>query len=286
MICRFQDVKDLVGNITKEDLKYVDYYVISGFGVFIPTVGHCKYAISVGHDHPSYSFVICLSDSLFKSSIKVNRDEYIAHSIYPKFPHEETKGEKFNRYISIMISKELYENEYIYYKNFIRKYDIKTFKIKKDIMNYIGKFICEFENTIPNKENVLKNIMNIIINDLIRAQVGEMSESRFIKSYQIDKSINYMHQNYSDKITISQLASLSNMSKTSFINTFKKEMSCSAIEYLITIRIDKAKKLLRSDTKNITEIALECGFSSLAHFSTCFLKKTGINPKEYLKRYK
>lgn len=283
----FENTKDLVGDISEKDLKYVDFYVQHGFGVFIPTVGYCEYAITKGHSHPSYSFILYFGDTIFKSNIKASENEYLVQSIYPEFPHEETKGEKFNRYIAIMISKDIYENEYLHYKKSIEKYDINTFKVNKSIINYIEKFISECENCITNRERLLKNIINIIVNELIRGQLEIVNNKTILlKGSQIEEAINYMHQNYDEKITVSTLASLCKMSKTSFINIFRKETLYSPIDYLINIRIDKSKKLLRSYTKTVTEIALECGFNSLAHFSTCFLKKTGVNPKEYLNRYK
>lgn len=76
------------------------------------------------------------------------------------------------------------------------------------------------------------------------------------------------------------------MSESSLNKVFKEELLYSPIEYLINIRLDKAKKLLRSKSKSITEIALECGFSSLSHFSSCFTKANNISPRSYMDEYK
>ena len=52
-----ESIQSLVGNITEENLKYVDSYVNQHLGIFIPSVGFCEYAISPDHTHPAYSFV-------------------------------------------------------------------------------------------------------------------------------------------------------------------------------------------------------------------------------------
>ncbi len=49
-------------------------------------------------------------------------------------------------------------------------------------------------------------------------------------------------------------------------------------------RLQKAKDLLATSSLSISQIALEVGFKDLAHFSHCFHKYFGINPKEYRKR--
>lgn len=101
------------------------------------------------------------------------------------------------------------------------------------------------------------------------------------KKLWIEKILEYMHQNFGEKLSVNDLAKLANMSESHFIRIFKKETKVSPMDYLIKLRIDKAKKLLRNNTKLITEIAMECGFNSPSHFSTCFSRQMGITPKEY-----
>jgi AraC-like DNA-binding protein len=69
---------------------------------------------------------------------------------------------------------------------------------------------------------------------------------------------------------------------TYFGKVFKMETGVHYAEYLTEIRIEKAKELLRTTQKNVTEIAYETGFSSQSYFSTVFKKKTGLTPKQYM----
>ena len=54
-------------------------------------------------------------------------------------------------------------------------------------------------------------------------------------------------------------------------------------QYILDIRLSKAKQLLVDTAFTVTDIARECGFASLYHFCRCFKKKTGTTPTEYAK---
>ena len=92
-----------------------------------------------------------------------------------------------------------------------------------------------------------------------------------------------MEQHFSEKITVDTLAQLSNMSQSNFNRLFKKEMNISPIEYLINLRLRKAKKYLSEMSNSISDIALKCGFYSASYFSSCFYKQFNLSPSEYQK---
>ena len=71
------------------------------------------------------------------------------------------------------------------------------------------------------------------------------------------------------------------MSETTFNRHFKKETGITPIEYLLDVRIRKSKDMLRRNELSITEIAILCGFSSVAYFSSCFTNRVNVSPQEY-----
>ena len=81
------------------------------------------------------------------------------------------------------------------------------------------------------------------------------------------------------------LAELGNVSSTTFNRLFKRETNMTPAEYVIMIRIEKSKKLLRRNDYSITEIALKCGFNSSAHFSSSFHSFTQKTPTGYRQLY-
>lgn len=282
-------IQHLVGSITEEDLECVDVAVAEYVGIFVPSTGFCKYAISPRHTHPAYMFNIFLEDEqiIIQREIEVPQNSYLSVVLSPELPHEEKMGESFKRYYAVMIHKAYFEKEYnLYTGKMPPKYIWKQFLVNSDIMFYINQFTYEYERNDKNKEKNLEALSMLIAQAFIRSLANTEEKTEAIsKDYEIQKVEHYMQQNFGSKITIGELAEKANMSESHFIRTFKKETNLSPMDYLMNVRIEKAKKILKDGTKIITDIALSCGFSSASHFSSSFQKKTGRTPTEYRKKY-
>ncbi|MBR2633955.1 MAG: helix-turn-helix transcriptional regulator [Clostridia bacterium] len=64
---------------------------------------------------------------------------------------------------------------------------------------------------------------------------------------------------------------------------FREEYGTTPKQYILGIRIQKAKQMLSNTGLSVTAVSEACGFSSLFHFSRAFKEKTGLTPTEYLK---
>ncbi|MEG0295659.1 MAG: helix-turn-helix transcriptional regulator [Clostridium sp.] len=282
-------IRSLVGSITKEDLANVEYYISTNLAIFIPSVGFCKYAIKENHTHPTYSFVLFFNeeDSLVPAEIEIDKNSYLSVAMAPNLEHTEDEGDDFNRYIAIFIKAEFYEK---YYKNYSDKlpetYNWKQFLVKKDIMIFINKFMNEYKDKVCGYKEILDGLALVITNEIIRGITKVDSEDKFIsKKDSINSVIDYMQKNFGEKITIEILAKNINLSTSHFVRVFKREIGISPIEYLINLRVEKSKILLRSREHSITEVALMCGFNSVSHYSSCFMKHMRITPTEYQSLY-
>lgn len=91
----------------------------------------------------------------------------------------------------------------------------------------------------------------------------------------------YIHEHYTDKITLKDLMSISNQSKYHFIRSFKKSTGYSPYNYILNVRISKAKILLANPRISLNEISETLGFSTPNHFSRTFFNITGLTPKAY-----
>ena len=88
----------------------------------------------------------------------------------------------------------------------------------------------------------------------------------------MENFIEYLHQNFSEKITIDGLAERVYLSRSTFIRSFQVFCGCSPIQYLTKYRAKKAMELLENATMSKTEIAHSCGFYDLSHMERMIKK--------------
>lgn len=93
----------------------------------------------------------------------------------------------------------------------------------------------------------------------------------------------YIHQNFDKDISLPEVASMVNMAVTTFCNFFKENYRITFVEYLNSVRIGHACKLLSEKDVNIVDVAYECGFNNLANFNRQFKKYKEMTPSQYRK---
>lgn len=276
-------IKSLTGEINEQDLQYVDSWVCKNVGIFIPSVGFCGYAIQKGHTHPSYSFTILFTqcDNVIKTDLQPGENYYAAAMLPPGIPHEEKQGDEFVRYIAIMVSDEFAGR--IFKRFSMRPYDKPEwcpFLVSKEIMTLIDRFTEEYE-TNNCDDSVLEALGYLIANDLIKSAATTYETGSASISGSIRSAVDYIHQNFSKPLAVGSLANHVQMSVSTFARKFKRETGMSPVAYILRVRLTKAKRLLRSKDLSITEIAVNCGFSSAAHLTSSFKKQFGMTPSEY-----
>ena len=97
------------------------------------------------------------------------------------------------------------------------------------------------------------------------------------------KVIDYMNENYGERITLDALAKSFFVSKATLIYNFKRHTNCSPIDFLLNVRLTKAKEMLLNTKKSVNEISEACGFSSANYFGLIFKKKEKLSPAAYRK---
>jgi AraC-like DNA-binding protein len=99
----------------------------------------------------------------------------------------------------------------------------------------------------------------------------------------IGKALGLMESQYERQWHVDELAKIANMSRASFMRTFRAVLGVSPIDYLIGLRVNRAKELLVLTSGSITEIAFEVGFTDSNYFSRQFKKVTSLTPRQYRK---
>lgn len=91
----------------------------------------------------------------------------------------------------------------------------------------------------------------------------------------------YIHQNYSEPLSLERLKNHFFCSRATLINAFRSRYHESINNYITQVRVEKSKELLAYSRRSIKEIAVECGFSNQNYFSKVFLKEIGQTPTDF-----
>lgn len=142
--------------------------------------------------------------------------------------------------------------------------------LKNDLM--IIDDNSEFCTINPLKEHTAWKIL-YWFSKLLSKQLKEPKTEKSTKYEQpVMQALEYIHQNYSEKITIKDLCDKFFLSRSTFLRNFNEICQCSPTEYLLNYRKNKALKMLEEKKLSKTEIAHLCGFYDLSHMERIIKK--------------
>ncbi len=118
---------------------------------------------------------------------------------------------------------------------------------------------------------------------LVDEEGNTVHASHNLQDYRAEYACRYVLAHYNENINRDKMAEMVNLSPGYFSNLFRSEVSMSFSDYLIQVRIDNAKGLLRRFDLSVEAISKQCGFNSLAHFSRTFKDRCGLSPLKFRK---
>jgi len=101
----------------------------------------------------------------------------------------------------------------------------------------------------------------------------------------IDEIIDFLFNKFTESHQIKDLAKSAGMPLQSFCRHFKKRTGMTVVEYLHSVRINMAKKLLQQSKFYVDDICYEAGFKSVTFFNRKFKEVTGMTPIEYRRSF-
>ena len=146
------------------------------------------------------------------------------------------------------------------------------------------QWICTLTEAKKNDKNVeafLERITGIICT----AAGFRGSELTVTSEKKVHRAISYIDKHFMENLNRDQVAELVNLNPDYFGKLFKKSTGRKFNEYINTLKTKMAAELLLESEKNVTEIAFEVGFESLATFSRYFNMEMGMTPSLYRKRF-
>jgi AraC-like DNA-binding protein len=195
------------------------------------------------------------------------------------------------REITIQFHKDLFDDKFLRRNqlNFIRtmfEKSVRGILFSKETAQQVAPRIIEL-----NRKHGFDSVLELmsILHDLSTSRnMRTLSDSSFnttepfsYNSRRIEKTFEYMNQNFDKPITLGEVSKLANMSEVAFSRFFKQRTGNTFIDSLTEIRLGHASRMLIDTTQSVAEIAYHCGFNNISNFNRIFRKKKSCTPREF-----
>ncbi|AFZ32510.1 transcriptional regulator, AraC family [Gloeocapsa sp. PCC 7428] len=142
----------------------------------------------------------------------------------------------------------------------------------------------EFQLRVPRLlyiESVIHVLANHLIKHYSTTCIPFEDASAKLPIQKLEHIIAYIDDQLEQNVTLSELANVVQMSQYRFARAFKQSTGLSPHQYLLSQRIERAKKLLSETQLSIADISYQLGFASQSHFTATFRRLTTVTPSVY-----
>lgn len=204
------------------------------------------------------------------------------------------QGSKGNRVIVLEVRPEFFQKYYeeaadlFYYTNLPDDdiWDLRYEELRRFIATLLFEYIQELDDKEEQMDQTLLEMMYHLLNHFHYLYYDEESlKEDETERDRFHRVIKYLYHNYDSKVSLQDLADAEFLSAPYLSTQMKEYFGQSFTDYLNQIRCEESTKLLLDSDKNITQIALEVGFSHVRYYNKHFKLHYGISPKEYRERY-
>ena len=133
----------------------------------------------------------------------------------------------------------------------------------------------------PIKEEDLTRVLTSILKE--RGETEEEVKQSQVYDKTIDNVVSDIREHYMEDISLTSLAAKYNISMARLSEMIKEHLSLNFSDYISSLRIQRAKELLRDESLSIQEIAEIVGYNDYFYFTKVFKKVEGISPSKYRK---
>ncbi|SHO52406.1 response regulator transcription factor [Anaerocolumna xylanovorans] len=187
--------------------------------------------------------------------------------------------------------------EYVFFdkvkKENIFAVDVKMVveRLVNSLNKYIEKNVFMYQHVIPDSylkqlciiDNVYE--LNETFHSFLKNAVDVLNKNAaYTCTPEMKKILNYITENLQEEISLDTIAAFVNMNSSYFSRYFKSKTGGNFIDFLTSMRVEKAKELLAETDLSIEEISIKVGHVNKAYFTKVFKKVTGFNPGEFRKR--
>jgi AraC family transcriptional regulator len=158
------------------------------------------------------------------------------------------------------------------------------------VINTIGlALMAELESQQENGRLYAESLANILALHLVRHySTPSNGHRKFVgglSGHKLHLMFEFIEANYARDLSLAELAAVGGMSTFHFAREFKRATGTTPHQYLMKVRIERAKELLSKSEMPLVDVGFQAGFSHQSHFSRLFRKLTGTTPQSYRLRY-
>jgi len=156
---------------------------------------------------------------------------------------------------------------------------------KKHIDGIFTKIRREYKNNDFFSSQIINNLVYELMVNVYKLIFIDKEDS-YIDSFSTESNeinivIRYVYNNFSEKLTLSEVAKMVNMNPSYFSRCFKKTTGIGLMDYVNNIRIKNAVSLISDTNMSLTEIAHACGYNNQSYFCRQFQKIIGCSASKY-----
>ena len=122
----------------------------------------------------------------------------------------------------------------------------------------------------------------VLLSRALKLEWEQSAKNRNLKLFELlNIAKEYIDNNFSRDLTLSQVAKYIYLSDSYFAHSFKNKFGISPKSYILKVRIDAAKKFLENTDMKVSEVAAAVGFSSQQRFNDIFRKHENVTPLKF-----
>ncbi len=265
------------------ELEIIRHRRIKGLSIFFDTVDY-----RTPHFHPEWELLWIVDEALTvncdQKAIQAEAGTLLLFS--PNQPHEFHKREKSCTFLCLQASPELFgvEDQLCADSVFPGEYLINCEEIKAAMRD----LLCAYLEREPQYELFCIGRTCLLFHALLsRMPTHVMSREeqarREKRNRRLSALIQFVDENYMHKIRLADFAEAENCSLHYLSHFVKESLNQSFQEYVNSVRVNCACKLMMSGEKRLLDICEEAGFSDYRYFSRAFKKQFGMTPEQYKK---
>ena len=157
---------------------------------------------------------------------------------------------------------------------------------QKEALNCLGKLYQESlqkEHFLEMQQQLLA-FWGYLFRNLVTGQPGPQPRDPRLTA--VKAMVSFIHENYREKITLSQIARAGNVCRSKCSLLFRQYLSRTPVEYLTEYRLRKSLDHLMEPGRTIGEIGYQVGITGASYYSELFRRYFSCTPKEYIKRHR